>query len=71
MLSPNSRIWQISQELYIFPNFQSSLFPLTFGLACCAIEMMMYAGPRYDMDSYGALFRAPPVSLFLIRDKRT
>ena len=29
---------------------QSSLWPLTFGLACCAVEMMHFAAPRYDMD---------------------
>lgn len=38
-----------------------SLWPLTFGLACCAVEMMHAAGPRYDMDRFGAgLFRASP-----------
>lgn len=29
-----------------------SLWPLTFGLACCAVEMMHFAAPRYDMDRY-------------------
>ncbi|KAF1740417.1 hypothetical protein MXB_2065, partial [Myxobolus squamalis] len=37
-----------------------SLYPLTFGTACCAIEMMLYAAPRYDMDSFGMVFRSPP-----------
>ena len=39
----------------------SSLWPLTFGLACCAIEMMATSGPRYDLDRLGAgAFRASP-----------
>ncbi|KAM5352743.1 hypothetical protein ACJ41O_005465 [Fusarium nematophilum] len=39
---------------------QSSLYPLTFGLACCAVEMMHMAGPRYDQDRLGYMFRASP-----------
>ncbi|KAJ8882661.1 hypothetical protein PR048_014473 [Dryococelus australis] len=39
---------------------KSSLWPLTFGLACCAVEMMHMAAPRYDMDRYGVVFRASP-----------
>ncbi|VDP23587.1 unnamed protein product [Schistosoma margrebowiei] len=38
----------------------NSIYPLTFGLACCAVEMMHIAGPRYDMDRYGVVFRASP-----------
>ncbi|CAG0926150.1 unnamed protein product, partial [Notodromas monacha] len=40
--------------------FQGSLWPLTFGLACCAVEMMHIAAPRYDMDRFGIVFRASP-----------
>ncbi|KAH9499152.1 putative NADH dehydrogenase [ubiquinone] iron-sulfur protein 7, mitochondrial [Bulinus truncatus] len=39
---------------------KNSIWPLTFGLACCAVEMMHFAAPRYDMDSYGVVFRASP-----------
>ncbi|XP_014672929.1 PREDICTED: NADH-quinone oxidoreductase subunit B-like isoform X2 [Priapulus caudatus] len=39
---------------------KSSLWPMTFGLACCAVEMMHMAAPRYDMDRFGVVFRASP-----------
>jgi NADH dehydrogenase (ubiquinone) Fe-S protein 7 len=39
---------------------RGSLWPMTFGLACCAVEMMHIAAPRYDMDRYGVVFRASP-----------
>ncbi|CAG9858063.1 unnamed protein product [Phyllotreta striolata] len=39
---------------------KNSMWPLTFGLACCAVEMMHIAAPRYDMDRYGVVFRASP-----------
>ncbi len=39
----------------------SSIWPVTFGLACCAIEMMAASATRYDIDRFGAgAFRATP-----------
>jgi len=38
----------------------SSLWPLTFGLACCAIEMMTTGAAHYDLDRFGILFRPSP-----------
>jgi len=40
---------------------KNSLWPLTFGLACCAIEMMSTGASKYDLDRFGCgAFRATP-----------
>lgn len=40
---------------------KSSFWPLTMGLACCAIEMISYGGPRHDAARWGhEVFRASP-----------
>src|ERR671915_2628452 len=46
----------------IFGYMRSAAFwPATFGLACCAIEMMTYGAPRYDSGRWGQeVFRASP-----------
>lgn len=54
-------------EFSIFPIIsvvnwvrKGSLWPLTFGLACCAVEMMHSVLSRYDLDRMGVIFRASP-----------
>lgn len=38
----------------------SSIWPMTFGLACCAIEMMATGASHYDLDRFGVVFRGSP-----------
>ncbi|CAH2293037.1 NADH dehydrogenase [ubiquinone] iron-sulfur 7, mitochondrial [Pelobates cultripes] len=59
---PSSRGEYVITKLDDLVNWarRSSLWPMTFGLACCAVEMMHMAAPRYDMDRFGVVFRASP-----------
>ncbi len=38
----------------------NSLWALTYGLACCGIEMMASGASRYDFDRFGTIFRSSP-----------
>ena len=38
----------------------NSLWPMTYGLACCGIEMMASGASRFDFDRFGTIFRASP-----------
>jgi NADH-quinone oxidoreductase subunit B len=48
-------------ERFVNYSRSTSLWPATFGLACCAIEMMAAGGPRHDIARFGMeVFRASP-----------
>jgi NADH-quinone oxidoreductase B subunit len=48
-----------SEQLFRWAQ-KSSLWPLTFGLACCAIEMMATFASRWDLDRFGIILRPTP-----------
>jgi NADH-quinone oxidoreductase subunit B len=39
---------------------------MTFGLACCAIEMMQMSMPRYDAERFGFALRASPRHVMIV-----
>jgi NADH-quinone oxidoreductase subunit B len=54
-------IWFTSVEKVVNWARANAIWPLGFGLACCAIEMMAIVGPRFDISRFGAeVFRASP-----------
>jgi NADH-quinone oxidoreductase subunit B len=60
--NPNDRSLLVTSVDYVF-NWarKSSIWPLTFGLACCAIEMIAASASRFDIARYGAeVFRPSP-----------
>ena len=58
ILSPNVIITSIDK--LINWGRSSSLWPVTFGLACCGIEMMTTGSSHYDLDRLGIIFRGSP-----------
>ena len=55
-----NNIMTTSLDLVVNWSRSRSLWPMTFGLACCAIEMMASGAARFDLDRMGVLFRASP-----------
>ena len=46
-------VMQVPADLVLAAARKSSLWPMTFGLACCAIEMIATYMPHYDLDRFG------------------
>ena len=53
-------VLQVPADLVIAAARKSSLWPLTFGLACCAIEMMATYMSHHDLDRFGIVPWASP-----------
>ena len=53
-------IMQVPADLLLAASRKSSLWPMTFGLACCAVEMIHAYMPRYDLDRFGVVPRPSP-----------
>ncbi len=65
MIPPNegmyeNTIWITSIDKIFRWARASSMWPQTFGLACCAIEMMAAAASRFDLDRFGVFMRPSP-----------
>jgi NADH-quinone oxidoreductase subunit B len=57
---PGSNVFITTMDNLINWGRKNSLWPMTFGLACCAIEMMAAGSAHYDFDRFGVVFRASP-----------
>lgn len=55
----NSLLFLRAEQLFDLAR-RNSLWYLTFGIACCAIEMMSAGGPRFDFDRFGIFHRGSP-----------
>merc|ERR1711939_326481 len=61
-----SRLCSYTSKFNCFVSKARVFWPLTFGLACCAVEMMHSTVSRYDFDRFGVIFRATPRQADLI-----
>jgi NADH-quinone oxidoreductase B subunit len=60
LIAPFGKVIDMLDHVYNWGR-KSSIWPVQFGLACCAIEMICMAASRFDIDRFGAgLFRATP-----------
>ncbi|MBI5879794.1 MAG: NADH-quinone oxidoreductase subunit NuoB [Chloroflexi bacterium] len=60
LVAPFDRVLDSLDGIYNWGR-KNSIWPVQFGLACCAIEMICMAASRFDIDRFGAgLFRATP-----------
>jgi NADH-quinone oxidoreductase subunit B len=58
---PGGKIFLATSEAVLKWGKSNSLWPMTFGLACCAFEMMAAGASRFDIDRFGSgVFRASP-----------
>ena len=59
---PSSRTDYVISKVDTLVNWarKGSMWPMTFGLACCAVEMMHTGASRYDLDRFGIIFRPSP-----------
>ena len=57
--SQNGFVTASSKDLFKWAS-TGSMWPMTFGLACCAVEMRHAGASRYDLDKFGMMFRPSP-----------
>lgn len=57
---PGGELVLTTVDFFIDWARQSSIWPLTFGLACCAIEMMAAYAARFDVNRFGVIPRPTP-----------